>query len=178
MVKIEEILIPGETVTKKQGGVTLGRGIGSTGDLFLTNTRLLFVPSRLWAMVLPDPKTLVGRRDVIQIPLQKIKAVKKSFGALKVQTDKEYTFMVSVWKTGGWVDAVEQAMRAAIEPPSPTPVQPSVETRMVPAVGQERVVTEKEIVREKEIVVKIRCPYCHGIYDELLDKCPSCGATR
>ena len=175
MVKIEELLVPGETLIKKQGGITLGRGIGPTGDLFLTNTRLLFVPSRLWALVLPDPKTLVGRRDVTQIPLQKIKAAKKSFGALKVQADQEYTFMVSVWKTGGWVDAVEQAMRTAMEPPAPA--QQPLETRTIPAVA-EKAVTEKEIVREKEVIVKIRCPYCHGLYDELLDECPHCGARR
>ena len=176
MVKIEELLVPGETVIKKQGGVTLGRGMGSTGDLFLTNTRLLFVPSKLWAVVLPDPKTLVGRRDVIQIPLQKIKVAKKSFGALKVQADKEYTFMVSVWKTGGWVDAVEQAMRTAIQPP--TPAQSPLETRAVPVAAEEKAVTEREIVREKEVIVKIRCPYCHGLYDEVLDECPHCGGKR
>ena len=175
MVKIEELLIPGEAVIKKQGGITLGRGIGPTGDLFLTNSRLLFVPSRLWALVLPDPKTLVGRRDVTQIPLQKIKAARKSFGALKVQADQEYTFMVSVWKTGGWVDAVEQAMHAAMEPPAPA--QPPPETPTIPTVA-EKAVTEKEIVREKEVIVKIRCPYCHGLYDELLDECPHCGARR
>lgn len=178
MVKIEELLVPGETVIKKQGGVTLGRGMGPSGDLFLTNTRLLFVPSRLWSLVLPDPKTLVGRRDVTQIPLQKIKAAKKSFGALKVQADKEHTFMVSVWKTGGWVDAVEQAMHTAMQPPTPTPAQPPIETRTTPVVGEEKAVIEKEIVREKEVIVKIRCPYCHGVYDETLDECPHCGAKR
>jgi Zn finger protein HypA/HybF involved in hydrogenase expression len=49
---------------------------------------------------------------------------------------------------------------------------------MVPAVREETAVTEKEIVREKEVIVKIRCPYCHGLYDELLDECPHCGAKR
>jgi hypothetical protein len=39
-------------------------------------------------------------------------------------------------------------------------------------------VKEKEIVREKEVIVKIRCPYCHNVYDETLDKCPHCGAKR
>lgn len=175
MVKIEELLVPGEVVIKKQGGVSLGRGISPTGDLFLTNARLLFVPSRLWALVLPDPKTLVGRRDVTQIPLQKIKSAGKSFGALKVQADQEYTFMVSVWKTGGWVDAVEHTMRTAMEPPAPA--QPPPETPTVP-VAAEKAVTEKEIVREKEVIVKIRCPYCHGLYDELSNECPHCGAKR
>jgi len=37
---------------------------------------------------------------------------------------------------------------------------------------------EKEIVKEKEVIVKIRCPYCHNLYDETLDKCPHCGGRR
>jgi ribosomal protein L32 len=35
---------------------------------------------------------------------------------------------------------------------------------------------EKVITKEKEVIVKIRCPYCHALYDETLDKCPNCGA--
>jgi hypothetical protein len=35
---------------------------------------------------------------------------------------------------------------------------------------------EKEIIREKEVIVKIRCPYCKNPYNETLDKCPYCGA--
>lgn len=37
---------------------------------------------------------------------------------------------------------------------------------------------QKEIIREKEIIVKVRCSYCHNLYPELLDKCPQCGAKR
>ena len=37
---------------------------------------------------------------------------------------------------------------------------------------------EKEIIKEKEVIVKIRCPYCHNLYDGTLDKCPHCGAKR
>jgi len=37
---------------------------------------------------------------------------------------------------------------------------------------------EKEIIKEKEVIVKIRCPYCHNLYDETLDKCPYCGGRR
>lgn len=37
---------------------------------------------------------------------------------------------------------------------------------------------QKEIIREKEIIVKVRCSYCHNLYPELLDKCPHCGAKR
>jgi hypothetical protein len=36
----------------------------------------------------------------------------------------------------------------------------------------------KEIIKEKEVVTKIRCPYCHGSFNEVLDKCPHCGAKN
>lgn len=34
----------------------------------------------------------------------------------------------------------------------------------------------REIIKEKQVIIKIRCPYCHKTYDETLDKCPNCGA--
>jgi len=36
----------------------------------------------------------------------------------------------------------------------------------------------KEIIREKEVIVKIRCPYCGFTFNEHLDKCPNCGGHR
>ena len=39
-------------------------------------------------------------------------------------------------------------------------------------------VNEKEIIREKEVIVKIRCPYCHSLFAETLEKCPNCGAKN
>jgi hypothetical protein len=36
----------------------------------------------------------------------------------------------------------------------------------------------KEIIKEKEVVTRIRCPYCHGAYNETLDKCPHCGGKN
>jgi hypothetical protein len=33
----------------------------------------------------------------------------------------------------------------------------------------------KEIIKEKTVIVKIRCPYCANLYDETLEKCPHCG---
>lgn len=39
-------------------------------------------------------------------------------------------------------------------------------------------VREREIIRMKEVIVKVRCPYCHGLYDETLDVCPRCGGNR
>ena len=32
-----------------------------------------------------------------------------------------------------------------------------------------------EVIREKEIRVKIRCSHCGSLYDETLDECPHCG---
>jgi Zn finger protein HypA/HybF involved in hydrogenase expression len=40
------------------------------------------------------------------------------------------------------------------------------------------VAKEKEIIREKQVIVKVRCPYCHNLHDETLDRCPHCGAKR
>ena len=36
----------------------------------------------------------------------------------------------------------------------------------------------KEIIKEKEGVTRIRCIYCHGAYNELLDTCPHCGVKN
>jgi uncharacterized paraquat-inducible protein A len=118
MVKIEELMTPGEVVIKKQEGVTMMTGeMGMpTGDLFLTNTRLMHIPGSLWALVLPDPKTLLRTRGFIQILLQDIKTVDKSIGYLKVKADKEYNFAVSLWQVNDWVDQIQKAKSATISP--------------------------------------------------------------
>jgi hypothetical protein len=36
----------------------------------------------------------------------------------------------------------------------------------------------KEIIKEKEVIVKLRCPYCNKLYNESEDLCPHCGAKR
>lgn len=41
---------------------------------------------------------------------------------------------------------------------------------------QEKVVREREVIVKE--IVKIRCPYCHKLYDESDNKCPNCGASR
>jgi transposase-like protein len=35
----------------------------------------------------------------------------------------------------------------------------------------------REIIKEKEVIVKVRCPYCKHAYVETLEKCPNCGAS-
>ena len=36
----------------------------------------------------------------------------------------------------------------------------------------------KEIIREKEVIVKVRCQYCGNTFDETLDQCTTCGAKK
>ena len=55
---------------------------------------------------------------------------------------------------------------------------PIFETRSHTQIESQNHAREKEIIREKEVIVKIRCPYCRGTYDETLDECPHCGAKR
>jgi hypothetical protein len=40
------------------------------------------------------------------------------------------------------------------------------------------ILKEKTIVREKEVIVKIRCNYCRNLYLETNDNCPYCGAKN
>ena len=35
----------------------------------------------------------------------------------------------------------------------------------------------REIIREKEVIIKVRCSYCGKPYDETLEKCPNCGGV-
>ncbi len=44
-----------------------------------------------------------------------------------------------------------------------------------PQEGMPTVIKEREIIKE---IVKIRCPYCNNLYDEMEDKCPNCGGKR
>lgn len=41
---------------------------------------------------------------------------------------------------------------------------------------KEKVVVEREIIRET--IVKVRCRKCRGLFEETLDKCPHCGAPN
>ncbi len=40
--------------------------------------------------------------------------------------------------------------------------------------------SETTVTKEvsKQVIIKIRCPYCNSTYDETIDKCPQCGAKH
>ncbi|MCK5403101.1 hypothetical protein KAI60_03210 [Candidatus Bathyarchaeota archaeon] len=107
MVKIEELLTSGENIIKKQSRVMYEYAGGPTGDLYLTNMRLIFLPKKRWALL--SPGALLGK-DII-ISLQGIRLVSKgSFGSVKVQSDKDHLFFVSLWNTSSWVDTIQQTL--------------------------------------------------------------------
>ena len=45
-------------------------------------------------------------------------------------------------------------------------------------VEKEKVPEGKTVIIKEREIVKIRCPYCHGLHDESYDKCPHCGGKR
>jgi RNA polymerase subunit RPABC4/transcription elongation factor Spt4 len=84
-----------------------------------------------------------------------------------------------------------RAQHATAPPPPPAPHAASVVTicpqcrstiaadaNYCPKCGADTRARAKEIMKEKEVIVKIRCAYCNNLYNETLDKCPHCGAKR
>jgi len=45
-------------------------------------------------------------------------------------------------------------------------------------VNEQNKFLSKEIIKEKQIITKVRCHYCHSSFDEVLEKCPNCGANN
>jgi NADH pyrophosphatase NudC (nudix superfamily) len=42
-------------------------------------------------------------------------------------------------------------------------------------ITEDEPIAVKEIIKEKQVIVKVRCEYCGNLYDESLDKCSTCG---
>ena len=107
MAKIEDILHHDEKVIKKQNKIQYTSMTGMpTGDLYLTNKRLLFLVSRGWSLLSITPSgSLTGKN--VEIPLEQINSVKKgTLGSIKVEADKIHTFGVSIFKSSEWVDSI------------------------------------------------------------------------
>ena len=97
MVGIDELLTPGEVIIKTQRRVMFDIYAGDVGTLFLTNKRLLFL-------------RMFGGNNII-IYLQNIRSVSKgSAGSLSIQADRDYSFGVTIFQRGAWIDAVNTAI--------------------------------------------------------------------
>ena len=162
MGKIEDLLMPDEQITKKQTTVQLAVGQGGmpSGDLYLTNKRLIFLVSRGWSLVTPGAG--IGATDVL-LSLQDVKSIDKSLGYIKIKADKEYQFAVSTWHTGGWVDAVREAIELYPPPTSQTASTPPPG----PSIGQVRQPTQPSSRRF--------CPSCGSPVSSEARFCESCG---
>ena len=55
---------------------------------------------------------------------------------------------------------------------------PKLAASNLPPPPQPSHIHETEIIREKEVIVKIRCQYCGNTFDEKLDQCSVCGAKK
>jgi hypothetical protein len=162
MGKIEDLLMPDEQITKKQATVQLlvGQGGMPSGDLYLTNKRLIFLVSRGWSLVTPGAG--IGATDVL-LSLQDVKSIDKSLGYIKIKADKEYAFSVSIWHTGGWVNAVRQAIALYPPPTSQTASTPPPG----PSIGQVRQPAQPSARRF--------CPSCGSPVSSEARFCESCG---
>jgi RNA polymerase subunit RPABC4/transcription elongation factor Spt4 len=127
LVKLEELLEPGETLIKEGGGgaftqVTWVKSLANNiqGRLVLTDRRLFFVPGNFQNT---DATMLVALRlfrspDSVSIPLGSITKVEKGWGEqLGIYTDKKYDFR-GMRGAGDWQKAIEQA-RATPQPQAP-----------------------------------------------------------
>lgn len=162
MVKIEELLTPDEHVTKHQGSVQLAIGeIGMpAGDLYLTNKRLIFLISKGWSLLTSGAG--IGSKDLI-FSIQDIKSVGKSFGYLKVKTDKEYQFVAGLWTASGWADAIQQAI--TLNPPLPTPPPPPIPQPQPP----------QSQMSQPPQQPKRFCPHCGNAVKPEARFCDNCG---
>jgi len=113
-MRIEEILESGERVLK-QDGAQAGRGISPYGTLYLTDRRIIFLPKILMSVALASYDAL-WKKGFESIPLSNIRSVRSSFGAVIIEADRKYTYSVGVFKTRGWVNAINEAIAAIFRP--------------------------------------------------------------
>ena len=147
MTDLQDVLMPGETVIKTQNGVTVN-GPGPTGDLHLTNRRLLFLNKRRWAAISINPLGSLLGKDLL-LPLDNIRDVATTFSGFKVKADKDYEFGVGRFgKREEWVTAIQQEQQrlrypSTQQPPwgatqtlPPPPPPPDTPSQFCPSCGK------------------------------------------
>jgi len=154
------------------------------GDLILTNERLFFIahPTSQEKMGLFSKKTVIHhnqytapvslRIGYANIQYARLREVNQKYLTISYwykYGDKIYDTTVSFWfENAGDAVAMKVEMDKLLD-------EFKRETPRIEAAAKQ-VLREKEIV--KEVIVKVRCPYCNNVYNEALDKCPYCGGKR
>lgn len=72
-------------------------------------------------------------------------------------------------KPAFWYDMIKE------KPAKKKDIQPQPPRVVISYAQPPATVKEKEIVKQTEVIVKIKCQYCGKRYDETLDVCPHCG---
>ena len=169
------MLLDGDEKTVYQEHKILMNGSKHTGTLILTNKRVVLETLHIKRSKIP----IIGKDKkeefiVFTAPLtevMKVDVVKKLIGKPTVfklgHSGKETQFTVadpSVWQN--------QIIRAKSEMGSHHSYGVNVNLT-APAQSAPAPSPTHTIERQ---VVKVRCKYCGGLYDEVAPKCPSCGA--
>ena len=169
------MLFDGDERTVYQEHKVVLNGSKHTGTLILTNKRLVLEVLQIKKSKIPiigkDQKNEVIVFTTPLTEVMKVDVVKKLIGKPTVfklsHSGKETQFTVgdpTVWQNQVMKAKSEVGMHSGYgvhlnvnAPAQSAPAAPSTHT----------------IERQ---VVKVRCKYCGGLYDEVAPKCPSCGA--
>ncbi|MDG6934943.1 MAG: hypothetical protein JRN68_09640 [Nitrososphaerota archaeon] len=171
----KEMLFDGdERTVYQEHRVSMNKG-EHTGTLILTNKRLVLEVLNVKKSKIPivgkDRKEEVVVFSTPLTEVMKVEVVKKMIGkpiAFKLaHSGSETQFVVAdpnVWHSQILKAKSEVGMSPAqgIHVNVSTPSQPA------------QTATSTHTIERQ--VVKVRCRYCGGLYDEVLSKCPNCGA--
>jgi hypothetical protein len=166
-----------ERAFKQEHASPVGEKIGE--DVYRYSAQYLgghkLRPHGLFCDLYLHPKEMVIEELDLRIPYSEIKEVKN----LRLSTERETCLSIAyydglqdqnlIFRIKGLDDAQTRLYKSVLEAKKSQKAQMS---SALPLTSQSKY---KEIIKEKEVIIKVRCSYCHNLYDETLDKCPHCG---
>lgn len=145
----------------------------SVGTLVVTNQRILFVyKSGLFSQSYGINYAL-NLEDIVSASLGKRGLINKLIILDKGNQCKEFSDYNAITRN---VHLLIPIINSAVtQRKSQIQIRKSEQDSLSQRITSENT-NVKEIIKEKQVIVKIRCQYCKNPYDETLDKCPHCGA--
>jgi hypothetical protein len=140
----------------------------SIGVLLVTNQRILYVCKTGLLSQNYCLNYALNLEDVVSVSLGKMGIVNRLIILDKANQRKEFSDVAALRRN---VHNLIPIINLAVSERKSQIKVPSVQSEESHAD-----VPVREIIKEKEVIVKIRCPYCKQTYPETLDKCPNCGA--